>query len=152
MTEPHYMVLVNLELARSSCPWTHLPTCVSETVALKAGATTPYSQILFSISLSPCNVWDNVVVWICLAYREWYCSEVWPCWGKCYCGGGFWKSSPYSQAPPIAEETLLLAAHETIFWWPSDYNGNPPSPCLLGLHHAPALLIIHWTSEPGSQP
>jgi hypothetical protein len=86
-----------------------------------------------------------VVVWICLAHREWHCWEwVWPCWRKCVTVG-------------VGFEALLLAACKTVFsFLPSEQDvelSAPPAPCLPGgchaSHHDDTGLNL-WTCKPAN--
>jgi hypothetical protein len=75
-------------------------------------------------------------------HREWYYLEVWPCWGMYVTVGMGFK-------------TLVLAAWKPVFsCLPSEQDieiSAPSEPCLHGHYHAPALMIMDWTSEPVSQ-
>ena len=87
---------------------------------------------------------SNGMVWICLAQGIALFIK------KCgFVEGGVTAGVDF--------QTLLrLAVWKAVFSWPpSDQDvefSAPPTPCLPRWCHAPALMIIDWTSEPVSWP
>jgi hypothetical protein len=126
------------------CVYTQVDTCATVHVREQFYGICPLLPPLHEFwrsnsvtSLGPCD--GLYKAWP----REWHYLEVWPCWSRCVTVGMGFK-------------TLTLAAWKPVFHLQaSDEDvelSAPPMPCLPGCCHAPALMIMDWTSEPVSQP